>query len=120
MKGERNFAGRGLNSMNALEAAHELLKRKRPPVFADGHDFGIENERIPLKILTRNFDDFRKARSDFGKTPAPDPHPIGFLMNLDPGSIVLEFKRCLSFVSREDIAEILRELGEHWKERDKK
>src|SRR5215475_4282920 len=120
MKGERNFAGRGFNSMNALEAAHELLKWKRPPVFADGHDFCIENERIPLKILTRNFDDFRKARSDFGKTPAPDPHPIFFFVNLNPRPSVFELKRCFSFVSREDIAEILRELGEHRKERNKK
>src|SRR5215510_4669170 len=120
MKRERNFAGRGFNSMNALEAAHELLKRKRPPVFAYGHDLCIENERIPLKIATCNLDDFRKARSDFGKAPAPDPHPIFFFVNLHPRPIVFELKHCLSFVSREDFAEILRELREHRKERNKK
>src|SRR5262249_55977913 len=108
------------DSMNALEAAHELLKRKRPPVFAYGHDLCIENERIPLKIAARNLDDFGKARSDFGKAPAPDPHPIFVLVNLNPRPIIFELKRRLSFVSREDVAKILRELGEHRKEGNKK
>src|SRR5215475_16126113 len=117
MKGERNFAGRGFNSMNALEAAHELLKWKRPPVFADGHDFCIENERIPLKSLTRNFDDFRKARSDFGKTPAPDPHTIFFFVKLNPRPIILELECCLFPVRLEDFFEVLRKLGEHGEKR---
>src|SRR5262245_14623648 len=120
MQRERNFTGSRFDSMNALEAAHELLKRKRPPVFADGHGLCIENERIPLKIATRNLDDFRKARSNFGKAPAPDPHPIFFFVNLHPRPIVFELKRGFSFVGCENFAKILRELGEHRKEWDKK
>src|SRR5437764_979373 len=32
--------------MNAPEAAHELLERKRPAVAARRHDFGVEDEGI--------------------------------------------------------------------------
>src|SRR5262245_22043239 len=120
MQRERNFTGSRFDSMNALEAAHELLKRKRPPVFADGHDLCIENERIPLKIATRNLDDFRKTGSNFGKAPAPDSHPILFFVNLNPRPIVFELKRNFSFVGCENFTKILKEFGEHTKEWDKK
>ena len=96
MENQGNLVRRGFDFMNASKAAHELLKRKRPAVFAYGDDLRVENERIPLKIPARNLDDFRNASGNFGKAPAPDADPISFFMNLNPGPVVLVLKRCLS------------------------
>src|SRR6267142_311520 len=118
MENKGNLVRCRFDFMNASKAAHELLERKRPPVLADGHDLRVENERVTLEISARNLHDFRQARSDFGKAPAPDAHLISFFMNLDPSPVVLELERCLSFVSREDFVEILRKLGQHGEQRN--
>src|SRR5215468_5373444 len=117
MKRERNFAGRGFNSMNALEAAHKLLEWKRTPVFSDGDHLGVKNERLTLEIAQGDLNDFRNARSDFGKAPAPDPHTIFFFVNLNPRPIILELECCLSPVGLEDFFEVLRKLGKHGEKR---
>src|SRR5262245_23319401 len=111
MKREGNFTGRRFNSMNALETAHELLKGKRPSVFANGDHLGVKNERLSFEIAARNLNDLGQTRSYFGKTPAPDTYQLSLFMNLNPRPIILELQRCLSTVGLENFFEVLRKLG---------
>src|SRR5262245_32513071 len=118
MQRERDFTCCRFDSMTAFEAAHKLLEWKRTPVFSDGDHLGVKNEGLTLEVAQGDRNDFRQARSDFGKAPAPDAHPIGFLMNLNPGPIVLELQRCLSPLGLEDFMQIFRKLGEHGEKRN--
>ena len=43
--------------MHASEPAHEVLEGKRFPVAAGRHDFGVEDERVPLQSAARDLDD---------------------------------------------------------------
>src|SRR4029077_9631896 len=107
MENKGNLVRRRFDFMNTSKAAHELLKRKRPAVFAYGHDLGVEDERIPLQIPARNLADFRNASGNFGKAPAPDADRVSVFMDLDPGPVVLVFERRLSSVSCKDRVEVL-------------
>src|SRR5439155_7972487 len=103
--------------MDALEAAHELLKRKRSPILPHRHDLPIEDEGISLKISARDLGDFWNAPGHFGKAPTPDAHQLAVFVDLNSRPIVLKFKRRFSTVGFEDIVELLGKLGKHRQKR---
>src|SRR2546427_6560714 len=117
---EGDLARRRFNSMDALKAAHELLKRKWPAVLSHRHDLCVEDERIALKILSRNLGDFRKALSDFRKAPAPDANHLSVSVDLNSCPVVLKLKRCFACVSLKDFIEVLGEFREHGEKRYEK
>src|SRR5712692_6375916 len=102
MKRQGNLGRRRFDSMNAPEAPHQFLKRKRPPVFSYRHDLAVENEGIACKIGLGNPGDFRNASRYFREAPAPDADLVPVFVNLDSRPVVLELQRCLSAVDLED------------------
>src|SRR5947199_2430723 len=100
--------------MDALEAAHELLKRKRPPILPHRYDLSIEDEGISLKISARDLGDFWNAPGHFGKAPTPDAHQLAVFVDLNSCAIVLTFKRRFSIVAFEKMVYHSEKSGKHW------
>src|SRR5437660_7441737 len=103
--------------MDALEAAHELLKRKRSPILPRRYDLPIEDEGISLKLSARDLGDFWNAPGHFGKAPTPDAHQLAVFVDLNSRPIVFKFKRRFSTVGFKDIVELLGKLGKHRQKR---
>src|SRR5581483_3949176 len=108
---------RRLDAVDATKTAHEFLEGKRFAVYTGGDDFGVENEGLAPKSVSRDLDDLRQTVGHFGQPAAPDAHAIAVFVDLHACAVVFVLERRLAAVRFENFGEICRELGEHRQQR---
>src|SRR5262245_6891318 len=120
IKRERNFTRRRFNAVDAPEAAHEILERKRPAVGAGRDNLSVKDERFAAQFVARDFTDVRQAFRHFSQAPAPDAYLLALFVDLHARAVVFVFESRHSFVSFEDLIEVFGKLGQRRQERNEK
>ena len=103
--------------MDPTKPPHQLLERQRPPGRIERQHLAVEDERRADELVSSRLDDVRQASRDVGEPARPDRHALSVAVELDARAVVLVLERRGAAVSREHLAEILGDLGEHRQER---
>ncbi len=117
MEREGHAPERFFDVMHAAEAPHELLKRQRTAVGAEGHDLAVENERGGREA-SRARDDVGQARRHVGETARPDRHARTVTVDLHARAVVLVLERRRAFVRGEDRVEVVGNFRQHREQGD--